>query len=145
MPLDEFDWKNHESWRALLNAVLSGLSLPAIGFGLSLRLRGHDLKSGSLFGLMAGLGALLMLPAAIMAKVLAEPEQSDNIVVSCMYFVMPLMGLWFFLAAWVGGMFTWRLWSQPMPWSEKYGYLLAVAWTPLGVWVLADIYHDAIW
>jgi len=141
-PFDQYDWMKVESWRFLFNGILSGLSLPAIAFGFSLRLRGRRLGPGALFGMMSGLGALLMLPPAALGAS-AGLLDSGNVPLTCMYFIMPLMALWFLLAAIVGGALRPKIWSSTTPWTERYGYLLAVGWTPLGIWVMFDIYRDA--
>ena len=143
-PLDQFNWKASEDWRVLSNGILCGLSLPAIAFGLRLRLSGRRLGGGALFGLMAGLGTLLMLPPAVLYGPGSSGDRDTSIAVACMNYVMPLMALWFLLAAIVGGALRRQVWSSATPWSEKYGYLLAGGWAPLGVWAMFDIYCDKL-
>lgn len=141
-PLGKFAWNNAADWRIVLNGILSGLSLAAVGFGLNLRLRGKRLGFGGLFGLMSGLGALLLLPPML---IVGEGKAiGDRVAFMCLVYMMPLMALWFLLAVAVGGRLNRRIWSASMPWTEKFGYLLAIAWTPLGVWMMVDIYRDSL-
>ncbi|CAL1125483.1 unnamed protein product [Cladocopium goreaui] len=139
---EDIQWNDVDDWRILANGILSGLSLSALLFGLNLRLRGRRLGIGALFGVMSGLGALLLLPPLL---VVGEGEAvGDRLAFACIVYMMPLMALWFLLAAAVGGRLRRKIWSRPMPWTEKFGYLLAMAWSPLGVWMLFDIYIDGL-
>jgi len=141
-PFKDFQWNDTDDWRILGNGILSGLSLSALLFGLNLRLRGRRLGFGALFGVMSGLGAILLLPPLL---VVDEGKALGNgLAFACIVYMMPLMALWFLLAAAVGGRLRRKIWSRPMPWTEKFGYLLAMAWSPLGVWMLVDIYRDAL-
>jgi hypothetical protein len=44
----------------------------------------------------------------------------------------------------LGGHLARTLFNRETPWSERYGFLLALLWSPLGVWVLADLYTEVL-
>ena len=92
-----------------------------------------------MFALTAGFGALLMLPPCLVGRIASEKTMAPM----CMYYVLPLVGLWYLLAAAAGGQIGRKLLSPDTPWSERYGFLLALLWSPLGVWHLVGFYHDA--
>lgn len=127
------DW-----WIGLTNAVLIGLALPAPLFTVRLPWRkARPLGVGGLFALVAGLGALLMLPPALGARLKGQQAGA----VFCLAYALPLMGLWFVLAGLLVGQIA-SLWKADTPWTERYGTLLALAWSPLGVWHLYRFYAD---
>jgi len=124
----------------LANAVLIGLALPAPLFMVRPRRRdARPLGFGSLFALVAGLGALLMLPPALAARL----KSSQGGAVVCLAYVLPLMGLWFILAALLSGQIR-SLFRADTPWRERYGALLALLWSPLGAWHLYGFYSEVL-
>jgi hypothetical protein len=145
-PLSQSDLADTATWRVLANAVIIGMALPAPLFCLA-RGRGNSrLGAGGMFALAAGLGVLLLLPPAVIEWLArTTPPRNNHIeAAACLYFVLPPMGLWYLLAALAGGHAGRRLFSRTTPWIERYGFLLAFLWSPLGVWQLVDIYRDAL-
>jgi hypothetical protein len=131
-----------DQWRGLASAVIIGLGLPAPLFCVRRPLRGRQLGAGGLFALTAGLGSLVILPAAVIAMIAnGEPK---GMPVVCPYYCLPLVGLWYLLAALLSGHAGRHLFRPETPWTERYGFLLALLWSPLGVWVLVDIYRDVL-
>ena len=128
-------------WRGLVNAVIIGLGLPAPLF--CVRRRGSDRRigAGGLFALTAALGSLLMLPAAVVSVIAGDAK---GMPAACLFYCLPLVGLWYLLAALLSGHVGRHLFRPETPWTEKYGFLLALLWSPLGVWVLVDIYRDVL-
>jgi len=164
------DLRSADSWRSLLTAVLMGISLTGPLFAVLDRGTGilpvssragcpchQRLDWGGLFWFAQGLGVLLMLP-----PIIAEQFGQDRIRLSpssCLGYVLPLMGLWFLLAALASGMLGSRTRqtlddaaSGPnadefgyyaQAWRDRFGVLLAACWAPLGGWILFDFYVDA--
>ncbi len=137
-PPGEFEPANSQWWRMELNALLCGVALAGLGFALPRPARRR--QAGSLFALIAGLGTLLLLPPAAIEAFRAASDRRT--VVTCLYFVMPLMGLWTAFAALIDGAFARR--RRRRPWTESFGLGLAACWSPLGVWVLVDIYREVL-
>jgi hypothetical protein len=136
----DFDPRDSEHWRVLWNAVLLGLSLPAPLFILRFRRAPTDLPgAGALFALTAGLGAILMMPPTVAARFVSRGPVGA---VVCSQYVFPLLGLWYMLAALLGGHLTRTLVNRQAPWSERYGFVLGLLWSPLGAWVLVDLYLE---
>jgi hypothetical protein len=67
----------------------------------------------------------------------------DNSVVSCLYFVLPLLSVWFLLAAWLGGRLQRKHFSRATSWADRLGIYLGLLWSILGVWVIFDFYWEA--
>jgi LPS export ABC transporter permease LptF len=84
-----------------------------------------------------GLVALLMLPPALVARLKSQQAGA----VFCLAYALPLMGLWFVLAALLSGQVA-SLFRAHAPWTERYGTLLALAWSPLGAWHLYHFYAE---
>jgi hypothetical protein len=57
--------------------------------------------------------------------------------------VLALANLWFVLAMLVARRPRWRDLGGRAPWTQRYGLYLALAWVPLGIWLLWDFYRDA--
>ncbi|NLX95625.1 MAG: hypothetical protein GXY83_05565 [Rhodopirellula sp.] len=122
------------------NALVLGLALPAPLFTLRFgRRRERPLGPGGLFALTVGLGGLLMLPPALASVVSPKPGSAAV----CLYYAMPLVGLWYLLAAALAGHVNRALFRPATPWVERYGLLLAALWSPLGAWHLANFYLEA--
>jgi hypothetical protein len=147
-----FDLKAIDSWRALLTAVLMGVSLVGPLFALAHCRAGiaplssragcarRRLDWGGLFWFAQGLGVLLLLP-----PIIAEQFGRDRIRLSsasCLAYVLPLMGLWFVLAALASGLIQ-RRHLRRAAWLDRCGVWLAVAWSPLGAWIIFEFYFDA--
>jgi len=125
-------------WIALANAVLIGLALPAPLFAIGLQRRERvPLGVGGLFALMAGLGGLTLFPAMLAMRL----SGASSVAPLCLYYVLPLMGLWCVLAAVVGRQVRFLL-QADAPWLERYGAFLALVWSPIGVWHLVFIYRE---
>jgi hypothetical protein len=133
-----FDVQNSEAWRALFTAALLGVSLTGPLFALADRR--DTITWGGLFWFAQGLGVILMLPPMI-----AERFRQDSIRLSpfgCLAYVLPLMGLWFLLAAVASGLIRRRHW-QSAAWRDRFGLFLSACWAPLGCWILFEFYADA--
>ncbi len=140
------DPRNPETWRILVNAVVVGLAMPAPLICLAGRSSGRRLGAGGMFALVAGLGVLLLLPPALInwyLRITANTKQ-DYSAAACLYFVLPPLGLWYLLAALLAGHAGRESFRKSTPWTEKYGYSLALLWTPLGLWQLFEIYRDTL-
>lgn len=61
----------------------------------------------------------------------------------CLYFVIPNLALWCLLAAILTGR-AHQVFGRQTPGTERYGLLLAMLWSPLGVWHLIGIYRDVL-
>jgi hypothetical protein len=120
-------------FRAWSSIALLGLSMPGPLFAVGRRWAGQRLGPGALLWLSLGLGFLLMLPPAV----------KDGEALSCLYYVLPLMSLWFVLAAAVGGRMRLKYLGPRTAWTERFGFYLGLLWSPLGVWLLWDFYRDA--
>ncbi len=127
----------------LANAVVIGLSLPAPLFVVGrARQSPGAMGPGSMFAMTMGIGSLLLLPPPIIAKLVIARESSAPL---CLYYVMPLAAIWFLLGALLAGQISRRLFDRGRtPWTERYGYFLAVLWSPLGVYHLVNFYREAM-
>ena len=143
---EEGGFADVEQWRAVANAAIIGLALLAPLFCFSRAVRNRHLGAGGFFALAVGLGVWLLLPAAVMEWFArhATPPTDRNMTAGCLYNVLPLMGLWNLLAALVAGSAARRELVPKMSWTERYGLFLSLAWSPLGVWMLVDIYRDVL-
>jgi hypothetical protein len=140
-PVEEDSFGKSEWWLMLANAVVIGLSLPAPLFTLRFRrVERPETGFGALFALMASLGVILLLPPAIVER-LASGSKGE--VQFCLYYVLPLSGLWFVLAILLtgGARKMWR--KTESPWTERYGFFLAMLWSPLGIWHTVHFYIEA--
>jgi hypothetical protein len=89
------------------------------------------------------IGSLVMLPPAIGGPLLHSDTMGSNMAGMCLFYVLPLLSLWFLLSAMAGGRVRRRqLWSDPR-WSERFGLQLGLCWSILGIWLLVDFYRDA--
>jgi len=139
-PKRDDNWKEWTAWRQLANAVVVGLSLPAPLFLASaLWRRRPELRAGSVFAMAMGCGAILLLPPPLIAAYFGR-ESSAPV---CLYYIMPQVGLWFLVAALLTRQINRELFAGPAPWTELYGYVLALLWSPLGIWHLVRYYRQA--
>ncbi len=129
--LDTFD-----AWRTVASAVLAGLSLPGPLFILRWRRR-MPVGLGGLLWLALGLGVWTMVPPA-----LAVPLD-DASARTCLFIGMPLASLWFMSALLLSGQLRRGIFSRFEPWTERFGLGLGLAWSPLGIGWLFDIYGEA--
>lgn len=130
-----------EFWLSLSTALLAGLSLPAPWF--TLRHRGRQtLGPGGLFALTVGLGTLLLLIPVGIGRIRGSGQVDTP--AGCMMYCMPLVSVWYVLAAAFSGHIGRRLFHPNTPWTERYGFLLAALWTPWGVWHLVTMYLDVL-
>lgn len=139
-----FDWKSLDDWQERISIVLMGLTLAGPMFAWSQRRRDRrHFRAGTLLAAMLGLGVLLMIPPQVLANLRGE-EQVGTTAYTCLLYVLPLLGLWFVLAASIGGLFRWRNFTAKCPWSERFGWYLAVLWAPWGVRILYMFYADEL-
>lgn len=131
-PPADIDVRSVDAWRRLASCVLIGLSLPGPIYTIR-RPRGDRLGIGGLLWLALGLGALLLLPAAVHKGRTAE---------ACLYYTLPLMSLWTVLAAALGGLLRRRR-LRAAAWRDRFGLYLGLAWSPLAIWHLVDFYREA--
>ena len=131
-----------EAWRAVANAVVIGLSLPAPLFVMAAARRSAGLLGpGSLFAMGMGTGSLLLLPPPLIAAYL----DGESTAPACLYYLMPQAALWFLLGAVLARQITRGLFDRiRTPWTERYGYFLALLWSPLGVFHLVNFYREAL-
>jgi hypothetical protein len=136
------DWSKNKGWLGLANSIVIGLSLPAPLFLLSAVWRkDQSIGPASLFAMAMGIGSLLLLPPPIIAALTSH----ESAAVTCLYYIMPQAGLWFLLAAALTGQIGRRLFDRcATPWTERYGYSLALLWSPLGLWHLVNYYREAL-
>lgn len=127
-----------ESWLGIGHSILIGLALPAPLFAMPRR---HVPGVGGLFALMAGLGSLTMLPPAYAMR-FYQAQRMGGSPFLCLYYCLPLMSLWFILAALMSGQLH-GLFRRDTAWVERYGALLALLWSPLGAWHLICFYIEA--
>lgn len=122
------------------NAVLIGLTLPAPLFIIGQRLRkGPPVGPGGLLAVTLGLGSLLMLPPIFIDRL----QQDEGVAFACIHYMLPLVSFWYLLAALVAGKLGRELFARTTAWTERYGFFLAVFWTPVGVWWLITFYMEA--
>ncbi len=123
---------------SLYNALLIGSALPAPFIVLGQRLRkGPAIGPGGLFAVTMGLGSLLMLPPVLVARLQGE----DGSAMICLYYALPLVSFWYLASALITGAVSRQLLSRATPWTEKYGFLLAALWAPLGIWWLITVFY----
>lgn len=125
----EFRFHETEDCRAVATALLFGCSLPGPLFAFKRR---GGLGPGGWLWMSLGLGAWLLLPPAI-------PANSDAR--TCLFLALPLAGLWMTLAAAVGGYFHPRHWGADSSWCERMGLVLGLYYSPLGIWLVVDLYR----
>lgn len=130
---------NLDGTLGLFNAAMLGLALPAPLFVLGQRFaKGPAIGPGGLYALTMGLGTLLMLPPVLMQRFAGKAAGAAI----CLFYVMPLVSMWYFLAAAMSGYLGRKLFARSTAWTERYGFLLAVLWTPLGTWLLIQFYLE---
>jgi hypothetical protein len=133
------DPNDQSVWLGLAHAALAGLSLPAPAMLLFGRRRDHArLSAAQMYVLSIGLGVWTMLPPAVVGR-LGDHRTTS---IGCLFYVLPLMGLWFLLASCLAGDLPRRLVARESPWTERYAYGLALLWSPLGAWHLANFYWE---
>jgi hypothetical protein len=58
---------------------------------------------------------------------------------------MPLVAAWFLLGALLTQQINRRLFDgAETPWTERYGYFLALLWSPLGLFHVFQFYRQAL-
>lgn len=132
-----FEGGNVDHWRGLLTVIVMGLSMTGPVFVLADRRT--PLRWGGLFWFAQGLGVWLLVPPIVVERFKSGIRLSPLV---CLMYVLPLMGLWFALAALATGQYSKRR-LRRLPWRERFGVLLAMLWTPPGVWVMVEFYYDA--
>jgi hypothetical protein len=131
---------NIERTTGLYNAVLIGFALPAPLFIIGQRRRkGPPIGPGGLFALMTGLGAFLMLPPVLVYRL----ASGQGTALLCLYYMLPLVSFWYLAAAAIAGKLGRDLFARTTAWTERYGFLLAVLWAPMGAWWLINFYLEA--
>ena len=127
-----------------MQGMLIGLSLPA---PLLHRWRSRRRWGlGSWVWLMLGIGSWLMLPAAVAGRCFLATvrnsidlrEASQN----CLHLSVPFICLWLVLALLVAGQLRPAAFSRRIPWQDRFGLALALAWCPWGLWELAAHYLE---
>jgi hypothetical protein len=140
------DLRIADNWRWFAFTVIAGLTIPAPLYCLRRVVEKGALGAGGFFALATGFGVWLMLPAAVIEWFvrLRVPDTNARQAGECLYFVMPMIGLWSLLGGLVSGAFGRRLVSPATPWVDRYGFLLTLLWAPLGVWHVVDVYFDVL-
>ena len=143
MPRDgSFDLASVDRWRELASASLIGFSLPGVLYATRRRGRG-PVGLGGLLWLTLSLGTLLMLPPAVAGPLLHDGTMGSNSAGMCLFYVLPLLSLWFLLAALIAGRLGRRHIRGRAAWTDRFGLYLGLAWSVLGAWLLVDFYRDA--
>jgi hypothetical protein len=135
------EWTNSAFWRQLWGSILIGLSLPAPLILLFKRKPGQPHGLGGMVWLAFGLGAWTMLPPAV---AMSFPRR-DSFGLSpsmCLHLALPLAGLWTAMAISISGRFRAEF-AATQPWSSRMGIWVILGWSPLGVWLLYDVYKGA--
>jgi hypothetical protein len=140
-PYESFDAMDSEHWRKLATSVLIGVSLPGVFYNV--RRRSRRVATGGLLWLTLSLGVWILLPPAIAAPLLNGGTKGDTSAGMCLYFVLPLVSVWFLLAAWLGGKLQRRHFSKGSAWGDRFGVYLGLVWSILGTWVIFDFYWEA--
>ena len=140
-PMNENPNYDGEYFRILYTGPLVGLSLTGPVILLANFRRVRPFGAGRLLWFTQGIGVWLLLPPAV-ANVVDGGGKGD-LAQACLYYCLPFVGLWFLLAAAVGGHLTRSQWRRSAPWTERFGLYLGFAWIPLSIWVLWDVYHNA--
>jgi hypothetical protein len=140
------DLKIAQNWRLAAFSVIAGLAISAPLFCLRRVVKKGALGVGGFFALATGLGVWLMLPAAVIEWFvrLRVPNTDAYQAGMCLFYVMPMIGLWSLLGGLVSGAFGRRLLSPATPWIERYGFSMSLLWAPLGVWQVVDVYLDVL-
>jgi hypothetical protein len=129
-----------DGWISLSTFFVVGLALPAPLFTLPRRSGRQPLGPGGLFALTSGLGSLLLLlPMGINGLQGSKPGMEAI----CLIYCMPLMSVWYLLALGLSRQIGRRLFWPETPWTERYGFFLALLWTPWGIWHLFQMYWEA--
>lgn len=128
-------------WRWIWWQSLFGLSLAGPFVVVSLVRRGRAIGVAAHFWLMTGLGGWLFVPGMALAR---NAGKDPGMLGGCLVYTQSLVALWLFASVLVTGPSGLRKLWRPGPWSERFGLWLAVAWAPLGAWILVDLYRDAI-
>lgn len=126
--------------RAYATASMIGLTFVGPFILLSNLRRYRPFGSGRLLWFTLGVGTWLLLPPGVV--VLLTGKREATLSMTCMMYSLPLVSLWFLLAAAVGGRFTSKQLGRSAPWTERFGLYLGIAWLPLALWSLWDIYSD---
>ena len=84
-----------------------------------------------------------MLPPAIAGPLLHKNTMGSGSAGACLFYVMPLAALWFLLAAVLSGQLRLRHLRGDLPWTDRFGVCLGLAWTVLGIWITGDFYWEA--
>jgi hypothetical protein len=130
-----------DPYRQMYSTLLVGLSLPGLIYCWPRHVRARQ-RLGSLLWLSLALGAWLLLPPAAVAPLVRGQELGNNMAVSCMYLLFPLMSVWLLLAGWLGGS-LWPSVRASALWRERFGIWLGLAWCLQGLWILGEMYWDA--
>jgi hypothetical protein len=128
------DW-----WRLVWFAVLAGVALVSPLFVVGRRMRGQSAGAGGMLLLTLGFGVLLMVPPALADR----SNGNEGFAVTCMAYCVPFVCLWYLIAAAAGGQLTRASLGRSAPWVERLGLYLALAGTPLGIWLLIEVYLEA--
>ena len=136
--LGDVDW-----WRETATAVLIGCSLPGVFYTTRWRRASPPQGLGGLLWLTLSLGALLMIPPVIAAAVNQRNQLGTDSAGMCLYYAMPLVSLWFVLAAILSGHLRSKALSFEAGWSDWFGWRLGLVWSLFGLWLLVDFYREA--
>lgn len=117
------------------SSILMGASLPGLWFVAARRRQRRRIGAGGWIALSAGLGLLVLMPAAIL-------QPGEGIALTCLHYLLPLSSLWMLLSALVAGQLRCKSLGRRAPWPERYGYYLALSWSPVALRLLWSIYFN---
>jgi hypothetical protein len=141
VPEPEKAFEDAQHVRLLLGAILLGATLPGLVFVAERRRQRRRIGVGGWIALTSGLGVLILLPPSLAASRFGGGE---GLGLLCLHYTIPLAMLFMLLASIAAGRLRWRHLNRSAPWSERYGFYLALAWLPLSLWLLWDIYTDSL-
>jgi hypothetical protein len=140
---NNFSPRSLDDWRGLASAVLIGFSLPGVYYALRRSRQGVRLGAGGLLWLTQSLGSWLLMPPAVAGPLLHLNTLGSGSAGACLFYVLPLVSLWFILASVLSGQLRFRHLRGETPWTDRFGFYLGLAWTVLGIWITGDFYWEA--
>ena len=135
-------WHDHHNIVLVIGAILGGVSLvgPLLLLkSLRVRSRARPWRAGRVLWFAQGTASWLLWPPMIWSRAHGRDLGPASV---CYFYGTPLMAVYVTLALLAGG---WlrprRRRHRPLPWRERFGVLLGLAWACTGLYVLYLIYN----